>query len=128
MRVIVEARDRHARLRGDLPGARVDRTQPREATNIEHDLAVQRHRPADEPGVPTLGHDTRARVAAGAEHGGDFVDGAGSDDCGCRAGEAARPVVHLARDDIGVGEHMPVADRFPQGAEQRLRSSHLRSV
>ena len=59
----MQPRERHAGLRGDLPGARVDRSERVEAAQVEHDLAVQRHRAADEPGVPALRDDRGARVA-----------------------------------------------------------------
>ena len=47
-------------LRGDLAGARVDRTDRVEPPEVEHELAVQRHRTADEPGVPALRDDRDA--------------------------------------------------------------------
>ena len=51
--------------RGDLAGHRVDRAEPVEAAQVEDDLAVQRHRAADQAGVAALGHE---RDAAPARH------------------------------------------------------------
>ena len=107
------------------PSTGPERVEP---AQVEHDLAVQRHGAADEAGVAALGHDGRAGVAARAQHRRDLVDRARANDRGRRSGEATGPVAHLTGHDIGIGEHVRVADRDPQRAEQRLRAGHPRSV
>ena len=71
--------------------------------------------------MPPWGTTAAPASRARAEHGGDLVDRPGPDDRGRRADEPPGPVADLARDDVGIGEHVRVADRGAQGAEQRLR-------
>ena len=63
--MLVETGDGDAGAGGHLPGARVDRSERVEPAQVEHDLAVQRHRAADEARVAALGTTaTPARLHA----------------------------------------------------------------
>jgi hypothetical protein len=70
-------------LDADAPAARVkgaDRAQPLKA---EHDAAIERHRPAREPGASAARHDLDPVLVAVGEHPGDLL-GAGRQHHGVR--------------------------------------------
>ena len=126
-RLRLQSRQRHARLRGDLTGARVDRTDLVEAAEVEHELAVQRHRTADEPGVAALRHDGDARRVAERA----------APPRPRRPFRAARPrrshprnrpvqSTTFAAIDVGIGAHVRRADRVAQRREQIGRNASSR--
>ena len=108
----MQAGDRHAGLRGDLPGAGVDRSERVEAAQVEHDLAVERDRAADEPGVASLRARRRRRRRAQAR---STAATSSTDPGRTTAGvePEKRPVQSRTwpGDDVGIGEHVRVADR-----------------
>ncbi len=127
-RLCLQARERHARLRGDLARARVDRPDLVEAPEIEDELSVQRHRSADEAGVAALGNDGRTGGPAQTHDRGDFVGARGANDRVGRAAEPAGPVDDVLGDDVRIRTHVRRADHVAQGHDQIGRSGHRRDA
>ena len=106
--------------------AGVDRLDRVEAPKVEHDLAVQRHRSSHQTGVAALGHDGRARVGTRTHRARDLLCVRGPHDRGRAAPKAPGPVDDMRADDVGVGEHVRVADDVSQ-RDYEL-GGHVRSV
>ena len=120
-----QRRQRHPGARGGLGGQRVDRQGP-EPGQADDDLARQRDAPADQAGVAALG-DERHPVAPGQGHDpGHLAGRAGPDDDGRRPPEPPGPVGGVPGGDVGVHEHVPVADRLPAAGHElgRRRGTH----
>ena len=115
VRVLVQPGDRDAGLRGDLPGAR--RRPGSSASSRRRSSTTSPCSGTDPPTRPVLppwgttGAPASPHARSTAR---DLVDGARANDRGCRSREAAGPVAYLTGDDVGIGEHVRVADRDPQ--------------
>ena len=122
--------DRHAGIGRHLRRGDVDRVERGHPGEAHDDLAVERHAPADEPGVAALGHERDTCRAADAHDGRDLLGGAGPHDGRGGAVEAAGPVGDVARHHVGLGEHVPGADdRLELGADGGGQSDrHTRAV
>ena len=66
----------------DLAGVKIDRAEPVQPGQAEHDLAVQRDAAADQAGVPALRDDRHPRVRTQPEQGGDLRGAAGASTAG----------------------------------------------
>jgi len=114
-------RDRHAAAGSDLGRGDVDGVEVGETGEAEHQLARERHAAADQPGVAALGHHGHALRRAGGDDRGHLHRGARPHHRGRRAHEAAGPVGGVARQHLGIGEHVLRAHDRDHVVEQARR-------
>ena len=109
----------HARADRDLRRRRVELADRVEPGEREHDLARARDLAADEPGVAALRHERRARLRARGDHRRHLRGGARPHDPGSGTAEAPGDVALVARGQLGIGEHVALADQLGQPRAER---------
>ena len=107
----------------DLSRLMIDRSQPVQPGQAQHDLAVQGHAAADQAGVPPLRDDRQAGAGAQGQHGRDLGHLTGPDDGRRLPLEPAGPV-HGVTGGRVAGQDVRPADDASQRPQQRARKRH----